>query len=267
MKESKILIVAMMCASLVGLVSCGSDEPEPGPQPEESVAGNSGWVISGLDLVQSGECSWFTYDSYGRIVKEFMRQNGDEELLTYKYSDNRIVMLDGGREDTYWDIRSGLVQNFYDETDEFASYKYDSSRRLISITSDEVGYRFDFKWNSKKITLVTECRTELVNGSVIEQNHSYELRYGDDTSINRECITPLNRLAMTFMFSLYPSINLSGYYGEVPSRLIEGHSGNFYGERVELLYGDVDQNGCPRKITFTMGDDAPETIILTWTRI
>lgn len=266
MNKNAYSLIALLFASMAVFTSCGPD-PDPDPAPDDSV-GNSGWVISGFNWAESDECSVFNYDSYGRIIKEVFYQNGDKVVVTYKYTDNKIIMYDSGREDCFWDINSGLVRNYYDEVDEFAAYEYDSSRRLITISSDEIGYRFDFKWNSKKITMVTETRSSIENGSLIQDNRSYELHYGDNTSINRECIAPLNRLAMTFMFSLYPSVNLSGYFGEIPSsQLIIGHSGNYFGETIWLTYGNIDQNGCPRSIEYTCGDDTAETITLSWTKI
>lgn len=266
------LFGALLGLTMPGLASCKHDsEAEPETPPVESTDENPGatkveWAITEYRSNTTGNVVLLYYNTDGQV--NMAESNGNVEV--FNYTDNVITLL-GNNSHPCWDLESGLIQNYYDDSADYATYEYNSKHQLTKITSlsEDLRYKYEkeLTWEDNSITQVKDIVKGFAFGQMQnETTKLYELKYGNRAAINRECIPTLNRFAMTLIFGLYSPLNMSGCFGMTPDKLIIGCSLDSEGVPNSIIYGDTDANGCPQKVSLKSGATSDE-LTLKWKKL
>lgn len=222
----KLLGVITLCLSFaIMLASCNSDEDNP-KMPKVKMAVTS--MYGGYDADYGGSLPGYDYvfkdvkyDSQGRPISYMdCTKIGDGEMVTYTYSDSKIIVSKEGLKQEIV-LTDGLIKDN-------RKYGYNQENQLVK---DE-DYRI--LWDDGNPAKIVHY---------IHDNDFDTCSYYPDSNV-LACFQGLT-YSVTYLNAEHPLLQAVGYYGKLPLNMLKSLSdenGEIY---VTFLYSNYNEYGYP----------------------
>lgn len=183
-------------------------------------------VCNIVEVLNSSDRSYLTYDTKGRIIKVNYDSANSTDFTTYDYQSSKILVMNGNDLTTHLLNSSGLI---YKSTTEYSSpkeviitdYKYNTEGYLIqdiAKNGNSVLTR-NLTYSNGNLTKIT--RPVSLNSSV---EYTWEIIYNNEDYKNIAGIGSPLYVPNDVNWLFDPIIISGGYFGKPPKNLISGYN-------------------------------------------